>query len=123
MSQEPDDADWLDRALRANRSPEIGDDGFSAGVLTRIASTSPVLPPRAALSALREAERGERRRARWTMGGGLLGIGVAAAAAWLIGVPELTAQAAFGADIPALLLVSCSLAWLAIAGGRDAATW
>jgi hypothetical protein len=123
MRNEAVDPPWLDAALHAQRSPAIDDDGFSAGVLRRIAAPSPTLLPQAALAALGQAERAERRRVRWTIGGVVLGAVVAAAVAWLTGAPEAVAAPKIGADLAGLLVVSCSVAWLAISRGRDDTAW
>lgn len=122
MTEESIDLLWLEAALRAHRSPEIVDDGFSARVLARIASPSPTMPPEAALVAVRQAELSERRRLRWTIGGLLVGVAVAAAA-WLTGAPLAVPAPGIGADLAGLLVVSCSVAWLAITSGRDATAW
>ena len=123
MTRDDHDGAWVEALLRAARPGALDDGRFSAAVLARIAAAAPGLPPAAALAALRRAERRERRYARWTIGGTVAGIAVAAGVIYLGHTSDVAEAQSLAVSLLALFAVSCSLAWLALSAGWERAVW
>lgn len=111
---------WLDDLLRAARSDPLEDAGFSASVLARIDARPAMLAPAVALAAALRTEDAERRHARWTMLGVLVGTAVAVGA--VLGAAPSAALGTNPLAAPglALFLATACLAGLALFGNWDA---
>jgi hypothetical protein len=79
--------DWLDRLLHEGLPTTLSDDGFSVRVMQRVSDLrvcepAPVIAADVALDRLQRTWQAARRRVRWSVGGALVGFGVAAFASF-----------------------------------------